>query len=189
MEAFPAGVLDEIRQPLDLSSTNSWSRQLGSLDTTELLHTMAANAVAPFVLCGQLLPLLAPPDPSVGGALWGHIVNVSALEGKFAVGKKSTRHPQTNMSKAALNMMTFTCARDYFQKSVLVNAVDTGWVTDNAPGGLGAKAQMHETHVAPPLDEDDGASRVLDPIFRHLNSGGEFRQHGFFWKDYEVSSW
>ena len=118
-----------------------------------------------------------------------HIINVSALEGKFAVGKKSTRHPQTNMSKAALNMMTFTCARDYFQKSVLVNAVDTGLVTDNAPGGLGAKAQMHETHVAPPLDEDDGASRVLDPIFRHLNSGGEFRQHGFFWKDYEVSSW
>ena len=56
-------------------------------------------------------------------------------------------------------------------------------------GRPGAKAQMHETHVAPPLDEDDGASRVLDPIFRHLNSGGEFRQHGFFWKDYEVSSW
>ena len=31
--------------------------------------------------------------------------------------------------------------------------------------------------------------RVLDPIFRHLNSGGEWKQHGFFWKDYEVSSW
>jgi NAD(P)-dependent dehydrogenase (short-subunit alcohol dehydrogenase family) len=162
------------------------------LGTTELLHTMAANAVAPFVLCGQLLPLLAPPEPSTEGeplGRWGHIINVSALEGKFAVGKKSTRHPQTNMSKAALNMMTFTCAREYFQRSVLVNAVDTGWVTDNAPGGLGAKAQTHETHVAPPLDEDDGASRVLDPIFRHLNSRGEFRQHGFFWKDYEVSSW
>ena len=39
---------------------------------------------------------------------WGHVVNVSALEGKFAVGKKSTRHPHTNMSKAALNMLTFT---------------------------------------------------------------------------------
>ena len=121
--------------------------------------------------------------------MWGHVINVSALEGKFAVGKKSTAHPHTNMSKAALNMLTFTCARDYFGKGVLVNAVDTGWVTDNAPGGLGAKARCHETHVAPPLDDDDGASRVLDPIFRHLNTAGEWRQHGFFFKDYEVSSW
>ena len=120
---------------------------------------------------------------------WGHVVNVSALEGKFAVGKKSTKHPHTNMSKAALNMLTFTCARDYHAQGVLVNAVDTGWVTDNAPGGLGSKAQTHETHVGPPLDDVDGASRVLDPIFRHLNSGGEWRQHGFFFKDYEVSSW
>jgi hypothetical protein len=30
---------------------------------------------------------------------------------------------------------------------------------------------------------------VLDPIFRHLNSQGAWRQHGFFWKDYEISSW
>ena len=81
------------------------------------------------------------------------------------------------------------CARDYYARGVLVNAVDTGWVTDNAPGGLGAKARRHETHVGPPLDDDDGASRVLDPIFRHLNSAGEWRQHGFFFKDYEVSSW
>ena len=193
LAAFPAGVLDESRQPLDLSRNNSWSRQLGTVDTTELMHTMAANAVAPFVLCGKLLPLLSPSPTAAAGsvdAAWGHIINVSALEGKFAVGKKSTRHPQTNMSKAALNMLTFTCARDYYQKSVLVNAVDTGWVTDNAPGGLGAKATTHETHVAPPLDEDDGASRVLDPIFRHLNSKDRaFKQHGFFWKDYEVSSW
>ena len=112
------------------------------------------------------LPLLSPPSDAREGtpeAALGHVINVSALEGKFAVGKKSTRHPHTNMSKvraalraalraappvllstspsqptnplqAALNMLTFTCARDYFAKGVLVNAVDTGWVTDNAPG-------------------------------------------------------
>ena len=38
--------------------------------------------------------------------------------------------------------------------------VDTGWVTDNAPGGRGAVARAHETHVAPPLDDNDGASRA-----------------------------
>ena len=50
-------------------------------------------------------------------------------------------------------MLTFTCAREYFGKRVLVNAVDTGWVTDNAPGGLGPTARNHATHVGPPLDE------------------------------------
>jgi NAD(P)-dependent dehydrogenase (short-subunit alcohol dehydrogenase family) len=190
--AFPLGALDESRQPLDLSGQNTWSTRLGNVNTPELLHTLSANAVAPFILMQALLPLLRPEEGAPDGspqAAFGHIVNVSALEGKFAVGKKSTRHPHTNMSKAALNMLTFTCARDYYAQGVLVNAVDTGWVTDNAPGGLGAKAVAHETHVAPPLDEDDGASRVLDPIFRHLNSQGAWRQHGFFWKDYEISSW
>ena len=38
------------------------------------------------------------------------MINVSALEGKFAVGKKSSRHPHTNMSKAALNMLLKTAA-------------------------------------------------------------------------------
>ena len=28
-----------------------------------------------------------------------HVVNVSALEGKFAVGNKSTAHPHTNMAR------------------------------------------------------------------------------------------
>ena len=76
-----------------------------------MLHTMAANAVAPFVLCSRLLPLLSPllspgDDQSnmpagPNSAPWGHIINVSALEGKFAVGKKGAGHPHTNMSKAA----------------------------------------------------------------------------------------
>ena len=33
--------------------------------------------------------------------------------------------------------------------------VDTGWVTDMAPGGVGAVAASHETWVGPPLDEED----------------------------------
>jgi hypothetical protein len=44
-----------------------------------------------------------------------------------------------------------------------MNCVDTGWVTDNAPGGVGAVAQTHATFIAAPLDEDDGAARVRDP--------------------------
>ena len=106
---------------------------------------------------------------------WSHMVNVSALEGKFSVGKKGGGHPHTNMAKAALNMMTCTSAQTLAQDHILVNCVrahtcpvriypqrtllgmraqvDTGWVTDMAPGGVGAKAETHATHVGPPLDE------------------------------------
>jgi len=96
MKDFPAGKLDESMQPLDLSAENSWSRKLGEVSTGELLHTMAANAVAPFVMCGALRPALAATEAD---PRWGHIINVSALEGKFSVGKKGSGHPHTNMAK------------------------------------------------------------------------------------------
>ena len=51
---FPRGRLDESLQPLDLSPENSWSRRLGDVPTAELLHTRAANAAAPFVMCSKL---------------------------------------------------------------------------------------------------------------------------------------
>ena len=188
LAAFPEGKLDETLQPLDLTADNSWSRRLGEVPTTELLHTLAANAVAPFVLCGALRPLLAAPADDAD-APYGHIINVSALEGKFSVGKKGAGHPHTNMSKAALNMLTLSSAGGLFQDKVLVNAVDTGWVTDMAPGGVGAVAATHATHVGPPLDAVDGAARVLDPIFSHVNEPASFLVRGKFWKDYCVSYW
>ena len=51
-------------------------------------------------------------------------------------------------------MLTLTAARDCRRTRVLMNAVDTGWVTDMAPGGLGAAARAHETFVGPPLDDE-----------------------------------
>ena len=119
---------------------------------------------------------------------YGHIINVSALEGKFSVGKKGAGHPHTNMSKAALNMLTLTSATSLFQERVLVNAVDTGWVTDMAPGGVGAVAATHATRSAP-LDAVDGAARALDPIFSHVKEPEKWLVKGKFWKDYAVAHW
>lgn len=195
LAAFPAGRLDETLQPLDLSAANSWSRRLGQVPTTELLHTLAANAVAPFVLCSALRPALSPVLSARGSAdgsaddSYGHIINVSALEGKFTVGKKGSGHPHTNMAKASLNMLTLTSAGGLFQDRILVNAVDTGWVTDMAPGGVGPVAATHATHVGPPLDAEDGAARVLDPIFSHEHEPEKWLVRGKFWKDYCVASW
>lgn len=178
--------LDESGQPLDSAGVNSWSRRLDAVSTPELVATMAVNSIAPFILCSRLKPLLRPAgtgDPA------GHIVNVTSLEGKFNVGKKSTAHPHTNCAKAALNMMTLTSARDYARSRIYVNCVDTGWVTDMAPVGVGAASRQHESFVGPPLDEVDGASRVLDPIFVHVSSGGKEKMVGLFLKDYMSASW
>eukprot|EP00933_Yihiella_yeosuensis_P041087 TRINITY_DN35529_c0_g1_i1.p1 TRINITY_DN35529_c0_g1~~TRINITY_DN35529_c0_g1_i1.p1 ORF type:complete len:564 (-),score=123.44 TRINITY_DN35529_c0_g1_i1:378-2069(-) len=185
LEDFPEGKLDESLQPLDLSRANSWSRRLGEIPTLELLQTLAANTAAPFIMCSRLASILGPAtekDP------FGHIINVSALEGKFSVRRKSSKHPHTNMAKAALNMMTHTSASDFYQRRILMNCADTGWVTDMAPGGVGVVAKTHATRTTPPLDEVDGAARVLDPIFSHLKDP-TWLIRGKFFKNYCVAGW
>ena len=105
---FPEGRLDQDLQQVDLRDRNSWRLLLGEVSSVELLETQLVNAVAPFVLNGRLKPLmLRTPNRDK------HIVNVSAVEGQFYRRFKTTRHPHTNMAKAALNMMTRTSAVDY----------------------------------------------------------------------------
>ncbi|CAJ1375157.1 unnamed protein product [Effrenium voratum] len=185
LKDFPEGELDESLQPLDLSSVNSWSRRLEEVSTVELLQTLAANTAAPFIMCSKLANVLGPKEASEA---YGHVVNVSALEGKFSVKNKSPGHPHTNMAKAALNMMTHTSCKDMFRRRILMNCVDTGWVTDMAPGGVGSVAATHETWVGPPLDEEDGAARVLDPVFSHLKDC-TWLLRGRFFKNYYVAGW
>ncbi len=64
-----------------------------------------------------------------------------------------------------------------------------GWITDMAPLGAGASSRVHESFIGPPLDEVDGASRVLDPVFSCVASGGRVRMVGLFLKDYMSASW
>lgn len=73
-----------------------------------------------------------------------HIVNVSAVEGQFYRNAKTTRHPHTNMAKAALNMMTRTSATDYHSDGIHMNAVETGWMTDEDPAAIAErKTEVH----------------------------------------------
>lgn len=94
---------------------------------------------------------------------------------------KSSRHPHTNMAKAALNMMTRTCGIDYAASEIFMTSVDTGWVTNEYP-------QSFESSFAPPLDEMDGAMRVLDPIFTAINEDSQ-PMHSVFLKNYKVHPW
>ncbi len=89
-----------------------------------------------------------------------HIVNVSAMEGQFSRYTKTDKHPHTNMAKAALNMLTFTSAPDYAEHGIFMNAVDTGWVTDEDPLHH-AQRKQREADFQPPLDIVDGARARL----------------------------
>ena len=135
------------------------------MSSVELLETQLVNAVAPFVLNARLKPLmLRTPERDK------HIVNVSAVEGQFYRRFKTTRHPHTNMAKAALNMMTRTSAADYHADGIHMNSVDTGWVSDEDPVQI-AEQKTAEHRFHPPLDIVDGAARIVDPIIDGTNTG------------------
>jgi NAD(P)-dependent dehydrogenase (short-subunit alcohol dehydrogenase family) len=178
---FPMGKLDADLQQVDLRQMNSWRMTLGDVPTAELLEVQLINSIAPFILCSKLKPLMLRDETGDK-----HIVNVSAMEGKFSRHTKTDKHPHTNMAKAALNMMTLTSARDYAEEGIYMNAVDTGWVTDEDPAEIVIRKQK-EHDFQPPLDIVDGAARVMDPIFSGLITG----QHnwGNFLKDYMPTEW
>ena len=64
------------------------------------------------------------------------------MEGQFYRRFKTTRHPHTNMAKAALNMMTRTSATDYYGDGIHMNSVDTGWITDEDPVEIAARKEV-----------------------------------------------
>lgn len=163
----------------DTHPTNSWVATVDEVDPLELLEVQLCNQTAPFILISRLRASMAASP-----ARRKYVVNVSAMEGVFSRGYKGPGHPHTNMSKAALNMLTRTSAGELAKHGILMTAVDTGWITDERPHPT--KVRLAEEGFHAPLDLVDGAARVYDPIVR--GEAGE-DVYGVFLKDYRPAGW
>lgn len=123
---FPTGIFDNFGEPVDLRKSNSWTLKPTEITTTELFEVQMINNLAPTILATQLLPLMKPNRNSQEP---GYIINVTSNEGQFSTKNKNDSHFHTNMSKAALNMLTRSASSYYARHGILMNSVDTGWIS------------------------------------------------------------
>lgn len=171
--------LNRFNQPVDDRPHNSWVSKLDEIDTEELVEVNLINNIAPFILNSQLKPLF-----EASPFLRRYIINVTSSEGQFAYANKKPDHPHTNMTKAALNMMTRTSAIDYAEKQIYMSSVDVGWVSTGIPEHK--RKELFEQGKIPPLDPVDSAARIYHPIISGEQGEPLF---GSLLKDYQTVSW
>ncbi len=164
---------------VEVQRQNSWTLPLDEIDLHEFLEVQVINVTAPFLLVSRLLPLMRRSTFAQR-----FIVNVSAVEGRFANPKQGT-HVHTNMAKAALNMLTHTAAAGLARERIFMNSVDPGWISQQGP--LTDKANWERIERLLPLDLVDAAARICDPIFSAITTGEA--TYGGFYKDYQRAIW
>lgn len=151
---------DSYRFPND--KPNSWSLTIDKVEADEFEEVMRVNAIAPALLVKNLRHLINKSEEPF-------IINVHAREGLFNV-NKTNFHIHTNMAKAALHMFTL-CNRG--KNSIVPNAkicgVDPGWIS------LDEYYENSTPLPVPPLDEIDGAARILFPIWENRNCRKTYR--------------
>ncbi len=171
--------LNRFGQPIDMRDKNSWNSLLEEVSTQELLEVNLINHIAPYILIRELKPFFLR-----SGFADKFIVNVTSSEGIFSYSNKTKYHPHTNMTKAALNMMTRTSAQEFAEDGIYMSCVDVGWISTGAIESL--RKKQFERGYIPPLDSVDGASRIFHPICRGIEK--EYF-YGVLIKDYKISDW
>lgn len=171
--------LTRFGQPVDNREKTSWNSTLEEISMYELVEVNLINQMAPYFLIKELKPLFLNSEFEQR-----FIVNVTSSEGIFSYSNKTIFHPHTNMTKAALNMMTLTSAKEFAADSIFMTSVDVGWISTGAKESL-RKKQFEEGYI-PPLDSVDGASRIFDPIVQGIKGKSIF---GVLLKNYRISQW
>lgn len=171
--------LTRFGQPVDNRDKTSWNSTLEEVSMYELVEVNLINHIAPYFLIKELKPLMK--DSSFKERF---IINVTSSEGIFSYDNKTMFHPHTNMTKAALNMMTLTSAKEFEKDQIYMTAVDVGWISTGAKESL-RKKQFEQGYI-PPLDSVDGAARILHPIVEGIK-GNCFS--GVLLKNYKVNNW
>ena len=172
--------LNRFGQPVDFREKNSWNSTLTEISMHELLEVNLINNIAPYMLIKELTPLLKASTFEEK-----FIVNVSSSEGQFSYENKTIYHPHTNMTKAALNMMTRTSGVAYSEDKIYMNSVDVGWIST---GLIESKRKVQfERGSVPPLDSVDGSARIFHPIYESLVKKNSI--YGKLLKDYKIVEW
>lgn len=177
---------DGASKELQAYTKSSWVQSLFEIPYEDVISAHAVNTFVPLILCRELLPLMGRArdevEPENAAARskkpLGYIVNVSSREGIFEAkvdAAKKGKHVHTNMSKAALNMITETEAATAWQtRRVAMNTVD--------PGYMSAAPEYEDAYDGiRPIGWEDGAGRVLWPIAMGEREGeaiwGRFLKH------------
>jgi NAD(P)-dependent dehydrogenase (short-subunit alcohol dehydrogenase family) len=156
---------------------SSWVQSLQEIPYEDLINAHSVNAFVPLILCRELLPCMGAYDARSITKPLGYIVNVSSREGILEdtpnSRSKSGHHVHTNMSKAAINMITETEAMPAWRnRRVAMNSVDPGYMS---------AAPEWQRDEGCPIGFEDGAARILWPIVVGEREGrviaGRFLKH------------
>lgn len=147
---------------------NSWNMKLPDLTQKEMEELFRINSIAPVIITKVFLDLLKKSEEP-------YIINVHAKEGVFNT-HKTSKHMHTNMAKSALAMFTRVLIEHGYKSEITgikfaIHGCDPGWIS----------VDEYEFDsclwITPPLDEVDGAARILYPLWKMRSSNPKTRRH------------
>jgi NAD(P)-dependent dehydrogenase (short-subunit alcohol dehydrogenase family) len=139
---------------------NSWQLQLHEVSQQEFEEVFRINSIAPAIIISECIPLIKKSTNP-------YIINVHSREGIMNV-KKSKHHIHLNMAKSALAMLTYNMKYAGYKTvkgdPIRVHGIDPGWIS------IDEYFEKELPWIVPPIDEIDGASKIVYPIFKNIRS-------------------
>lgn len=180
-EVRPIDTTNRYGDPANLKGVaSSWTLLLHQITFEEWKETFTVTAIAPALILSAFLPLLRGQLQGITSIPeFAYVINVHSREGLLNI-RKGHKHIHTNMAKTALAMLTRSLCEPWAlrrpalyaqQRPIRVHGVDPGWSSTDEYLETGCSV------VIPPLDEVDGAARVLQPVWEQLPSDGRTLRH------------